>query len=155
VKFLPYADHVVVLAEGTITEQGPFASLTNVQKTKPSTSDHTIASHADLPGQENDAPKNKFTPHDIKIERRREDKSRQIGDWEVYRYYFAALSWFVVAMFFVLQVTWAFLSCFPNIWLKWWTDANARLPNGRNRYYIGTYAAFQTAGLVSSGLVTW
>lgn len=53
------------------------------------------------------------------------------------------------------QICLAFLSSFPVVWLKWWTDENPALSDSRTSYYIGTYAALQTAGLVASGLVTW
>jgi ATP-binding cassette subfamily C (CFTR/MRP) protein 1 len=154
VRFLPYADHITVLEKGTVTEQGSFTSLSIAKDVKCPEEDDTVEDVGSS-DEELEVLKMKFTPHELKTKTVKEDKSRQLGDWEIYRYYFAAVSWFVVAVFFGLQLLWAFLSCFPNVWLKWWTDANNRHPNGRNGYYIGIYAAFQMAGLISSGSVTW
>ena len=159
-RFLRHADHVIVLGEGKILEQGPYMKLNMAQgpaekecsETSGNPNDEVSLDVED--GNEAQSPTT-YSPHEENAKDKPLDKSRQLGDFQVYRYYFAALTWTIAAIFFVLQISWAFLSCFPTVWLKWWTDHNAQHPNTRNAYYIGIYAALQVVGLISSGLVTW
>ncbi|KAF1972252.1 putative multidrug resistance protein [Bimuria novae-zelandiae CBS 107.79] len=154
-RFLPHADHVIVLGEGKVLEQGPYMRLTMNKDLAEAETSEASSGQVFLDSEDNDELPSQYSPHEGKAQEVPLDKSRQLGDFQVYRYYFAALSWAVAAIFFVLQISWAFLSCFPTIWLKWWTDDNARHPNERNAYYIGVYTALQVVGLISSGLVTW
>lgn len=157
-RFLPHGDHVVVLGEGKVLEQGPYRKLTMTKALAGMRPSEASGHHNDqdsLTIDDDDESPPTFRPHETKAEDSPLDKSRQLGDIQVYRYYFAALSWAVAAIFFVFQISWAFLSSFPTVWLKWWADENAQHPNQRNGFYIGIYAALQIAGLISSGLVTW
>ena len=156
-RFLPHADHVIVLGDGKILEQGPYPSLTMAKDIESTAvSEASENTHIRISMEEDDGEAiSLYTPHEEKVEDAPLDKSRQLGDFQVYRYYFAALNWAIAATFFALQISWAFLSCFPTVWLKWWTDENALYPNRKNAYYIGIYAALQVLGLISSGLVTF
>ncbi|KAF2638302.1 putative ABC multidrug transporter [Massarina eburnea CBS 473.64] len=157
VRFLPHADHVIVLGNGKVMEQGLYTALSvnrDLARSENSGSP-VIQSGSSLWDDTADETPSTYTPHGNKTQDGPMDKSRQLGDFQVYRYYFAALSWIVAAIFFFFQVSWAFLSCFPTVWLKWWTDDNARHPNGRDAHYISVYAALQVLGLISSALVTW
>ncbi|WDK17382.1 ABC multidrug transporter [Colletotrichum graminicola] len=84
-----------------------------------------------------------------------ENKRRQLGDWSVYGYYFGTVGVLLVAIMLFLQMTWAFFSTFPTVWLNFWTDANAEAPGQRDAYYLGVYAAFQVGGVFSFGVLMW
>ncbi|TIC95348.1 ABC transporter C family member 8 [Colletotrichum higginsianum] len=84
-----------------------------------------------------------------------DDKRRQLGDWSVYGYYFGSVGTVLVAIMLFLQVTWAFFSTFPTIWLKFWTDANLEAPGRLDAYYLGIYAALQVGGLFSFAVLIW
>lgn len=158
VRFLPHADHVIILGEGKVLEQGPYMKLTIAKDSAgvtTSESSENIVAEVSMDIEEDKKVPSIYTPNEREVQDAPLDKSRQLGDFEVYRYYFAALSWAVAAVFFMFQISWAFLSCFPTIWLKWWSDNNALHPNSRNAYHISIYAALQILGLLSSGLVTW
>lgn len=79
------------------------------------------------------------------------DRIRQIGDVSVYRYYLSSLDWKIGAIFLALQFCYAFLSAFPAVWLKWWTDSDD--PQA-NVYFVAAYGAFQVGALTACGLVT-
>ncbi|TIA79218.1 multidrug resistance-like protein [Aureobasidium pullulans] len=83
------------------------------------------------------------------------DAARQRGDFSIYRYYLACISWTVAAIFLLLQLTYAFLSTFPTIWLKWWADANMQDSGSRYGYHIGVYTMLQVGALALSSAVTW
>jgi ATP-binding cassette subfamily C (CFTR/MRP) protein 1 len=158
-RFLRYTDYVVVLSDkGTISEQGSFDEL-------------VAAGGYISPGGENAGDSidlaEEQTSFDVNLSSHQSDaailqtndlapdKARQTGDFTVYRYYFSCLSWKIGVMFLIFQVSYAFLTTFPAIWLKWWADSNTKSPNKNNTLYIGVYAGFQVSALISSGLVTW
>ena len=158
-RFLRYTDHVVVLNDkGIISEQGSFDELV--------TEGGYISSGGENAGDSVDLAEEK-TSLDTNLSSHQsdtaileqndlaQDKSRQTGDFTVYRYYLSCLSWKVGVTFLIFQVSYAFLTTFPTIWLKWWADSNTKSPNEKNTLYIGVYACFQVSALISSGLVTW
>ncbi|KAJ0386297.1 hypothetical protein COL922a_004688 [Colletotrichum nupharicola] len=77
-----------------------------------------------------------------------EDKRRQLGDWSVYNYYFGSVGAILVAVMLLLQMSWAFFSTFPTVWLKFWTDHNVDNAASDSAYYHGVYAALQVSGVV-------
>ncbi|KAJ0353305.1 hypothetical protein COL154_003366 [Colletotrichum chrysophilum] len=77
-----------------------------------------------------------------------EDKRRQLGDWSVYNYYFGSVGAILVAVMLLLQMSWAFFSTFPTVWLKFWTDHNVDNAASDSAYYLGVYAALQVSGVV-------
>ncbi|THW39632.1 multidrug resistance-like protein [Aureobasidium pullulans] len=162
-KFFSRADHVVVLSsEGTILDQGTFQELC--------TRDNKAASY--IVSAEESAPEQSFTESaynedstkarkvyakhgDSKTDDKDLDAARQRGDFSIYRYYLACISWTVAAIFLLLQLTYAFLSTFPTIWLKWWADANMQDSGSRYGYHIGVYTMLQVGALALSSAVTW
>ena len=119
-RFLSYADYVVVLgSNGTIAEQGTFEELIAaegyvhtccIENVREGAMEITLQEVAEV-------PKATYTPEmgnknakDDFID----DKTRQVGDFSIYRYYFSCLSWKVTATFLILQICWAFFSCFPS-----------------------------------------
>ncbi|THX05327.1 multidrug resistance-like protein [Aureobasidium pullulans] len=162
-KFFSRADHVVVLSsEGTILDQGAFQELC--------TRDNKAARY--IISAEESAPEQSFTESaynedstkarkvyakhgDSKTDDKDLDAARQRGDFSIYRYYLACISWTVAAIFLLLQLTYAFLSTFPTIWLKWWADANMQDSGSRYGYHIGVYTILQVGALALSSAVTW
>ncbi|KAK8042694.1 hypothetical protein PG994_013177 [Apiospora phragmitis] len=60
-----------------------------------------------------------------------------------------------VAILLTLEIFTAFFQTFPTVWLKWWTDASAAEGNCEIGLYLGVYAAFQVAGVISFFAITW
>ncbi|KAF2734747.1 putative multidrug resistance protein [Polyplosphaeria fusca] len=160
VNLLAHSDHVIALsAEGTIAEQGTFAELNGkdgyvkrfcVEHANKSTPvDHDEKS-AGPPRNPNISELQRDTTADDQLQDDN-DKSRQLGDWAVYAYYFRTIGRNAGALFLTLSCLWAFFATFPVVWLKWYADANARAPNKYTGYYLGVYAALQLSylGLLS------
>jgi ATP-binding cassette subfamily C (CFTR/MRP) protein 1 len=159
-RFLRYMDHIVVLSDkSTILEQGSFDELVKSGGYISSGEEHTGEVSVDL-AEDHYSLDIELSLHQSDTAVHQEDdmshdKARQTGDFTVYKYYFSCLSWKIGVTFLIFQVSYAFLTTFPTIWLKWWADSNTISPNGRNTFYIGIYAGLQLSALVSSGLVTW
>ena len=120
VKFLSRADLIVVLsADGTVEGQGSFQELraagTNATKfitsidASPEDKPDSVTKQEPKDTETTPIAGSKSKPDDKKLE-----SARQNGDFGIYKYYFACISWTVVAMFLLLQFAYAFLCTFPS-----------------------------------------
>jgi ATP-binding cassette subfamily C (CFTR/MRP) protein 1 len=122
VKFLSRADLIVVLsADGSVEGQGSFQELraAETNATKFITSIDASPEDETKPDPMNkQEPKEAEKTHGAGSKSKPEDKkldsARQNGDFGIYKYYFACISWTVVAMFLLLQFAYAFLCTFPS-----------------------------------------
>ncbi|KAH8728019.1 putative ABC multidrug transporter [Phaeosphaeriaceae sp. PMI808] len=158
VRHLPAADHVLVLENGTVTEQGGFGELManpgyvrrlglkDLSESDTITEDTTSKSKE----QERNSQLFQVTTLDTVADVPDTSKSRRMGDRTVYKiyiksmgYHFAALSLFFAALF-------GFFANFPVVWLSYWTkDANSTIPKHSHKYYVGIYALLQVMAAIS------
>ncbi|KAL9109116.1 MAG: hypothetical protein Q9227_006207 [Pyrenula ochraceoflavens] len=159
VNLLPFADHIIALGkDGAIIEQGDFQTLNS----KDGYVRSLCVRHADDIKDKQEVQLNQ-TKEQVKNGTRRkpttksrppDDRKRQLGDTSVYHFYFQALGRPITIVFLFWQICWAFFQAFPTVWLKWWTDNNARYPSTYIGRYLGVYTGLQIIGLFSNaGLV--
>ncbi|KAI4848302.1 multidrug resistance-like protein, partial [Aureobasidium sp. EXF-8845] len=162
-KFLSRADHILVLSpDGTVEGQGSFQELDaagnkamkiiNVIEAK---SGDEVISESRTGREPKAAAKTHVAEKKSELDDKKSDATRQNGDFGIYKYYFACITWTVVAIFLLLQFAYALLCTFPTIWLKWWADANMQKSHSPYGYYIGVYTALQLGALALSAAVTW
>lgn len=158
-KFLPDADKLFALNEGSITEQGTFNSLARAggyidslcHQTKASEGQDRIerADKASIEINEEGAGKAPPMYADAPTDRR-----RQRGDLKVYSYFFSTLGPYALTALLASELSWTFLSAFPTVWLNWWADANGQEPNQSIGYYLGVYAGLQVMATLCFGIMT-
>lgn len=163
-KRLPFADHIVVLNEkGEIAEQGTYKELvTNggfvsgldlpaaewgYDSTKASAMDQLVPSTARWAST---APPSKQVEPSTEL-----DANRRTGDLSIYAYYAGSVGWFAVLTFIIAMSGYVFCISFPQVWLGWWSEANAKNPNGNLGYWLGIYALLGVAGLISLVVSCW
>lgn len=179
-KFFPRANHIVVLSSnGTVEGQGTLQKLYAAGNNATRYITSMVASSAEnatpdlAHGKEPaSAGKTHTAENDSKVDDKILEAARQRGDFGIYKYYFACISWTVAAIFLLLQFAYAFFCTFPSkytnvllavvqsltekaVWLKWWADAETQESHSSYGYYIGIYTALQIAALVLSAAVTW
>jgi ATP-binding cassette subfamily C (CFTR/MRP) protein 1 len=121
-KFLFRADHIVVLsADGTVEGQGSFQELNAAGNSATKIINSIEAKFEDEAISESTAgkePEATVKTHTVENKNKPDDKksdaTRQNGDFGIYKYYFACISWTVVAIFLLLQFAYAFLCTFPS-----------------------------------------
>ena len=162
-KRLPFADHIVVLdRQGKISEQGTFKELT---------ASGGYVSSLDLPsaewrGQNQEAvldhlisPANRQTYKPRTGAEPEEsdelESNKRTGDLSIYAYYARSVGWVAVLTFVVAISGYVFCFTFPQIWLGWWSNANAKHPNGNLGYWLGVYAMLCVMGLVCLVISCW
>ncbi|KAK4160538.1 P-loop containing nucleoside triphosphate hydrolase protein [Cladorrhinum sp. PSN259] len=157
IRHLPGADHIVVLENGTVLEQGSLSQLMArqgyVRKLGLTDSSRSVTS-----SEKSESSPNKPTAHlaaqlppnstgpDAKA-----DLSRQVGDWSVYRHYFKSMGFFLIIWSLFFAAGWGFFTNFSTIWLKYWSEDS---DSSRSfSYYAGIYALLQAGALLSLLLI--
>lgn len=93
--------------------------------------------------------------HRAKETKQIDDKRRQLGDRTVYSYYFGSVGTLFAVALLGLELGWAFLQCFPTVWLNFWTTAVEKNPDTSSAQYLGTYAALQVLAVVWFAVLIW
>ncbi|KAH8908368.1 multidrug resistance-like protein [Coniochaeta sp. PMI_546] len=157
-KFLPDADKIVALKEGSMVEQGTFDSVAraggyveSMRHQNPTSDEQNLLETVDRSSENSDENSGrKITPMSPAEPT---DKRRQRGDSKVYSYFFSTLGLHSLTTLLTCEVAWTFLSAFPTVWLNWWANANAEEPNQRIGYYLGVYAGLQVLATLCFGLL--
>ncbi|OAR00989.1 hypothetical protein LLEC1_05486 [Akanthomyces lecanii] len=158
--FLPSADVLVSLdGNGGIGEIGTFQELkrangytqTLVQASRDAGPSAAASDHS---GQAPPAQVSK-KEHKAKETKQVDDKRRQLGDRTVYSYYFGSVGAVFAATLLGLEIGWAFLQCFPTVWLNFWATAVQKDPETSSGRYLGTYAALQVLAVFWFALLIW
>lgn len=146
VKHLPAADHIIALGtEGTIVEQGSFDNLMRKQGYVSSLGIEKGQNqnlHAKVVAEEVSS-KVKASPPDAAAA---VQKSRQRGDWSVYKHYFGTVKPWSLVVLLLVGMTYGFTKNFATSWLKFWAEDSLGRPL---IFYLGVYALLNVAQLLA------
>ncbi|PYH40847.1 putative ABC multidrug transporter [Aspergillus saccharolyticus JOP 1030-1] len=152
---LQFADYVVMLRDGRVSEPSTLPSLTqrsdfvrSLQTAVAETSsiDTSDSSHDSAERAVTDTHNNDAHARDSTREDSLQGLSRQTGDFAVYAYYASAAGRRNIVLALLFAFMWAFFHEFPTVWLDWWTAANERSPNSQVGMYLGVYIFFGLGG---------
>ncbi|PWY69102.1 multidrug resistance protein MDR [Aspergillus heteromorphus CBS 117.55] len=145
-KFMAFANHAVVLQNGKVMEQGPPREL---QEWRRYLSDEITLTvdQVETQVEAHGSHSASSTEND-----KHEEVNRKLGDLTIYIYYLRTAGLGQVLLYFAALVVGVFCSQFPNLWVQWWAEQNARTPYGKLVLYISVYAvlAVLAAGLWAS-----
>ncbi|KAJ5642801.1 hypothetical protein N7490_006801 [Penicillium lividum] len=155
---LPYSDNVIVLNHDAAVHRGsyeylmartPGARLKNLFLPQ----DGQINPDTDkAPVQVHRCDETKTDFRDSSQRKDEPDFSRRDGSWEVYKYYTRSAGPWTTMIFvasFILSIS---LSTFSTLWIQWWSESNAKDPNGKIGWYLGFYTAFTVISILSYSL---
>jgi ABC-type multidrug transport system fused ATPase/permease subunit len=166
VRYLPEADHILVLENGTIAEQGRFTELNTSNGYIQclglrSSSASEISSKGNESKESPPEPKHPLLPtatagSDIVSPIDNSDEARQVGDKTVYKHYVQAMGWFLASLSLFFGTGWGFLTNFPTI-CKFTSplcdDKHILVFSQQNHISITTLAACKLTSYV--GLTYW
>ncbi|KAK7416712.1 hypothetical protein QQX98_005038 [Neonectria punicea] len=153
-RYLHFADKVLAISEdGLLTAQGTVEELAISGHLQNGTK---AVKYDGLLNQEKEevldcAPESEHSINTIgSTEARQQDGARQLGDFSVYRHYFASMANWVILLFALSCCCYGFTSNFPTVWLKYWSaDVVRSNPTQSGAFYVGIYALLQTTCLLS------
>ncbi|RDL32356.1 p-loop containing nucleoside triphosphate hydrolase [Venustampulla echinocandica] len=148
VRNISLADHIVVLGpDGKIIDQGTYRNLVYASSYLESLGTREKTLNASEPEKIDDdtvpglaAARTPYQPSDI------DDKRK--SDLTIYRYYIDTVGWVTWGFFVLLCSGFVFGLVFPQIWIQFWTEANAKEANHRLGYYLSLYALWSVMAIV-------
>ncbi|KAF4984521.1 hypothetical protein FZEAL_317 [Fusarium zealandicum] len=149
-RYLQYADSVLAISgNGLLTAQGDVEKL--VVAGHPKNDMKTVEHEKTLDRGEEDVPDHTTETEDsTDAEVLQQDGARRLGDFDVYRHYFASMANWVIFLFVLSCCCFGFTSNFPTVWLKYWSADVVRVnPTQSGAFYVGIYALLQTTCLMS------
>jgi ATP-binding cassette subfamily C (CFTR/MRP) protein 1 len=154
-RHVSLADHVIVLGpEGTIVEQGPYSTL---ERSHAATfmlqgANEQYDSLADATKDSLQAPETIRPKTDDAITKALDDRSRQLGDWKVYKHYMNSMNKLHLLVMLAGCVMLATGWQLPTVWVGLW--ANDSLHQSTS-FYIGIYGAVNSLIIVGVSIVAW
>ncbi|KAJ5135340.1 multidrug resistance-associated protein [Penicillium bovifimosum] len=145
---LPFADEVIVLNDGNVVDSGTSQEILIANseiavkslmepETEQCGTGQIIDDRKEICGG---------TTQEIQVQDKNDTKkpdfSRRDGSWQVYAYYVRSAGTLVACLFIASFIVSTFLSKFSTIWIRWWSDSNAKAPNAKVGFYLGIYTAF-------------
>jgi ABC-type multidrug transport system fused ATPase/permease subunit len=125
IRHLPAADHILVLRDGTVLEQGGFREL-NANKgyvqrlglSTPSASDNSSESTKPTESSrklKQQIPSTTIARAETAPVAKKSGAARQMGDKTVYKHYAQAIGWFLVSLSLFFSAAWGLFTNFPAI----------------------------------------
>ncbi|KPM39618.1 ATP-binding cassette transporter abc3 [Neonectria ditissima] len=148
IRNLPTADHIIALdADGTVIEQGTFQDLKRNNKYVQSLGvwqgDETPRSETEKPEEKQAATMPKPASNAIKAIL--EDKSRQMGDWSVYKHYFSSGGLPATGLLIFSGMMYGVCANLSTIWLKFWSEDSFDRSVG---FYVGIYGLLRALAVM-------
>lgn len=151
-KFLPMADHIIVLNGSDEVEQGTFQNLSTVSRYLHDSMSLLINHQPSISDSVISEPSSTRNPQAVKCAiDSKWNFSRPHGDWTIYQYYFKAVGVQNTMILLTLGLFIGFTSTFPSIWVTWWSNANTQNEHVDNGRYLGVYILLQVLGLLMFG----
>ncbi|KAI0127391.1 putative ABC transporter [Xylariales sp. AK1849] len=146
-QYFPAADHIVVLGDRGIIDQGKWQDL-NIKATSIAkfSSSHT--------GKENVILSANYDKLSVQLRAKDEtelDLARQTGDVALYGYYLGFID--ILNHFYLVMDTaiCAFCITIPKYWLRLWTESG----NQSTAFYIAGYVFLSTVAWITTSAQTW
>lgn len=145
VRHLPSADHIIALgADGTLVEDGSFEFLMSnnkyVQSLDVKLGGVVSATESETSSQKDIMPPPK--PQSKAMEEALNDKSRQLGDFTIYKHYFSSVSTSSVISLCFTGLMYGFCNNISTVWLKFWAEDTFNRPDS---LYIGIFGLVRIA----------
>ncbi|KAK1622226.1 ABC transporter [Colletotrichum phormii] len=157
-KYLKFADKIVILGDnGQIASQGNFDTIRESAYLQSLSFEYT-------------QPKDKKDFHTIPVAKSRQqsqpqskgvvseseqDLLRKAGDTTLYWYYLKSIGWLYGSAGAITLIFDCFFRVFPQIWLKSWTEKDARTGSSDAGFYFGAYSAISVVGLFVVAVNIW
>jgi ABC-type multidrug transport system fused ATPase/permease subunit len=151
VRYLPTADHIIALRDGTVVAQGSFDQWKATQTFGQQTPSQKPICPTSTEPQSRPQPQVSAVPTTSeKALVSTTDTARQVGDRTVYKHYIRStgVSMAVCSGFFA--ALWGFFTNFPTVWLTFWTeDMKSAYRRHSDVYYVGIYGLLQACASIA------
>lgn len=136
VKYLPSADHVIVLEDGRVVEQGDYESLMTgrgyverlgfkASSDRDSESGEVKPTDSTTESQPQQSSATAARPAAVAVHT---EQSRQLGERTVFKHYFKSMGWILAAFCLFFAALWGFFTNFPTV-CKFFKGTQSPIPS--------------------------
>ena len=150
---LSYSDHVAVIKDGAIIEQGTFEFLQTAGGYVQNLATKTKSIKRDRPASVEKKLIQK--PRNQTLTAAAEELARRTGDWSVYKYYGQAAGITAIFSFMAFCIIFVVALKSPELLVKYWAEAVEKHGNSVNAMFIGIYSGIVTIGVTTLFLSLW
>ncbi|KAI0391308.1 putative ABC transporter [Xylariaceae sp. FL0594] len=150
-QYFDSADHIVVLGDRGIVDQGVWANV----RVKPTSISKFSLTRS---GEDDSVLTTNFARLDAQVHAKEDteaDLSRRTGDPALYTYYFRSTGLFNLSLLIATTASYGFFITIPQYWLKLWTDTSSSSKGNNNWFYIGGYLFLSTMSWASTSTQMW
>lgn len=154
-RHISLADHVIVLGpQGTVIEQGPYSTLMRSRDATAilKSSVEQNASGLDVTKDVSSIAETARPKVDDSITKALDDRSRQLGDWKVYKHYINSMNKFWLSLMVMGCVIYATGERLPIVWVGLWAHDSLKQSNN---FYLGIYGAVSSMIVIGVSIVAW
>ncbi|KAL6807485.1 P-loop containing nucleoside triphosphate hydrolase protein [Trichoderma camerunense] len=159
---LRYSDQILALsADGAQLEQGTLEELltlnghvASIYNTFDRSGKDSLHIEGDIIDHNAGEEKNEVTTG-LSMKNTEPEKPHQAKDGAIYRYYYQAIGPVHSSIFAITALAFGVLLKIPDIWVKLWSDAEAKAPNQKPTYWIAIYSMFQILAIISLATSIW
>ncbi|RAH47723.1 P-loop containing nucleoside triphosphate hydrolase protein [Aspergillus brunneoviolaceus CBS 621.78] len=154
-KVAALADEIFVLEDGRVAQhilsspstQSPQAQSHSTEADEDAAKKWPIASERCVEPQEDELPS------DDNSRSQGSTQSSHVDDGAGYFYYLKSSGLTLASVYVILILIAAFCQDFPNLWLKWWSNADSQGSSQLSGMYLGVFIAFAVGTVVDLELV--
>ncbi|KAJ5592008.1 uncharacterized protein N7459_002377 [Penicillium hispanicum] len=156
-RLLPYADEIVVVEDGGISQIGPYDQLSHSLPQDDQTEAIDQSTDRQNLGSEDPTQHTNISSALDAIDEPDDHPNtvRRDGKWSVYSYYFQSAGWAIVIPLTLATFLFGFANEFSTVWLQQWSDANEKHPNQKLGLYLGIYAFLFGITLITLFFACW
>ncbi|KAK2770130.1 ABC multidrug transporter [Colletotrichum kahawae] len=156
-SYLKYGDHIVILGDdGQIANQGTFTAVRRSAYLETLSIEDNKHSKADESGTSTpETSERSKKPKAPEGNDKELDLLRKAGDTTLYWYYLKSIGWLYGSLGVLGMFGDCFVRVFPQVWLKSWTENDAKTGGADTSMYFGVYAGMSVGGLFIIGLNIW
>ena len=145
---LPYSEHIVVIEDGTIREQGTYESLRNSGGYV-----ENLAAHMRKPKKEKsmtgETESLQEKSQDPKLAAAAEDLARGSSDWSIYKYYAHAAGMRLIALHLGTCIVYSVALKGPELLIQYWATAVGKHGNSVNGFFMGIFSGLGAVSFVA------
>ncbi|KAF2999462.1 hypothetical protein E8E13_008147 [Curvularia kusanoi] len=152
-RHISLADHIIVLgSRGTVIEQGSYKTLNRLRN---NTTDLDFEAEKLQADAIRDLPQPLEVSHrktDDAITKALDDRSRQLGDWKVYKHYINSMNKVHLLVVLVACILIATGIQLPTVWVGLWAADSL---DKSNSFYLGIYGALNSLVMIGVLVGAW
>ncbi|OJK02591.1 hypothetical protein ASPACDRAFT_1864098 [Aspergillus aculeatus ATCC 16872] len=156
-KVAALADEIFVLEDGRVAQHTLSSPPTQSSETQSlsTEADEEVPKQWPMVSERCVEPEEEELPSDDNSRSQGSTQSSHVEDGAGYLYYLKSTGRTLASVYVILILIAAFCQDFPNLWMKWWSNADSQGSSQLSGMYLGVFIAFAVGTVVVGAAGSW